>query len=310
MLWQLAYTELVFLPVHWPEFDQRAPGRGDRRVPAARAPLRGVEWLSAIRRSGCASLSALALVPVALAVVCSAAGASRSSSALAVALMALEWARLTRAALRPAQRPDRRRRGAAWSASARRCCSPPARPGQRWSAAGRRPLLAAGSRRAVGAPPLGPGSASSISACRPSRLIWLRGGAGARARRCCSGCSSWSGRPIPPPISPGAASAGRSWRRAISPSKTWSGLCGGVLGAALVGGLTAWLLGSGRLLQAAGLRRRCWRSSRRPAIWSKSAFKRRPASRTAARLIPGHGGVLDRRRRPAVRGPGAGAASA
>ena len=23
MLWQLAYTELVFLPVHWPDFNMR-----------------------------------------------------------------------------------------------------------------------------------------------------------------------------------------------------------------------------------------------------------------------------------------------
>jgi phosphatidate cytidylyltransferase len=79
----------------------------------------------------------------------------------------------------------------------------------------------------------------------------------------------------------------------ISPGKTWSGLCGGVLGAALAGAVTAWAIGSERLLQAAGL-------GGLVAIVSQigdlieSALKRRAGVKDSGTLIPGHGGVLDR----------------
>ena len=41
LLWQLAYSELHFTDVLWPDFRRAAPVRRDRGVPAARAPLRG-----------------------------------------------------------------------------------------------------------------------------------------------------------------------------------------------------------------------------------------------------------------------------
>ena len=46
--------------------------------------------------------------------------------------------------------------------------------------------------------------------------------------RCCSS-SPWSGPPTSWPISSAVRSAGRSWRRAISPGKTWSGAIGGTV---------------------------------------------------------------------------------
>jgi len=79
----------------------------------------------------------------------------------------------------------------------------------------------------------------------------------------------------------------------ISPGKTWSGLCGGVLAAALASAVTAWAIGSERLLQAAGL-------GGLLAIVSQvgdlieSTFKRRAGVKDSGTLIPGHGGVLDR----------------
>ena len=79
----------------------------------------------------------------------------------------------------------------------------------------------------------------------------------------------------------------------ISPGKTWSGLCGGVLAAALAGAVTAWAIGSERLLHAAGL-------GGLLAIVSQigdlieSALKRRAGVKDSGTLIPGHGGVLDR----------------
>jgi phosphatidate cytidylyltransferase len=91
----------------------------------------------------------------------------------------------------------------------------------------------------------------------------------------------------------GRALGGPRLAPVVSPSKTWSGLCGGVLWAALAGALTAWLLGSGRLAQGAGL----------GAILAgvaqlgdlvESAFKRAAGVKDSGKLIPGHGGVLDR----------------
>jgi phosphatidate cytidylyltransferase len=79
----------------------------------------------------------------------------------------------------------------------------------------------------------------------------------------------------------------------VSPGKTWSGLCGGVAAAAVVGSLAAGASGSERLLQAAGL-------GGLMAIVSQigdlieSALKRRAGVKDSGTLIPGHGGVLDR----------------
>jgi phosphatidate cytidylyltransferase len=80
---------------------------------------------------------------------------------------------------------------------------------------------------------------------------------------------------------------------AISPGKTWSGLCGGVLGAALAGALTAWLLGSGRLVQGAGLGALLAAVAQLGDLL-ESAFKRLAGVKDSGSLIPGHGGVLDR----------------
>jgi phosphatidate cytidylyltransferase len=80
---------------------------------------------------------------------------------------------------------------------------------------------------------------------------------------------------------------------AVSPSKTWSGLFGGVLGAALAGTLTAWLLGSGRLVQGAGLGAVLAAVSQLGDL-IESAFKRLAGVKDSGSLIPGHGGVLDR----------------
>jgi phosphatidate cytidylyltransferase len=79
----------------------------------------------------------------------------------------------------------------------------------------------------------------------------------------------------------------------ISPGKTWSGLCGGVLAAALAGAMTAWAIGSERLLQAAGLGGLLAVVSQIGDL-IESTLKRRAGVKDSGTLIPGHGGVLDR----------------
>jgi len=79
----------------------------------------------------------------------------------------------------------------------------------------------------------------------------------------------------------------------ISPSKTWSGLAGGVTCAVIAGVLNVWFMGSGAIAQIAIL-------SGLLAVVAQSGdliesvVKRHFGVKDAGNLIPGHGGVLDR----------------
>jgi phosphatidate cytidylyltransferase len=79
----------------------------------------------------------------------------------------------------------------------------------------------------------------------------------------------------------------------ISPGKTWSGLGGGVIGASLASVITAWALGSERLVQAAGLGA-AFAILAQLGDLAESALKRLAGVKDSGSLIPGHGGVLDR----------------
>jgi phosphatidate cytidylyltransferase len=82
------------------------------------------------------------------------------------------------------------------------------------------------------------------------------------------------------------------WPR-VSPKKTWSGALTGLLAAVLTGGVTVWLTRAGAvstgLLLAAPLS-----VAAQAGDFLESALKRRFGVKDSSRLIPGHGGVLDR----------------
>jgi phosphatidate cytidylyltransferase len=79
----------------------------------------------------------------------------------------------------------------------------------------------------------------------------------------------------------------------ISPGKTWSGLAGGVLGAGLASLIVASVLGSERLVHAAGLGAGFAVVAQLGDL-AESMLKRRAGVKDSGSLIPGHGGVLDR----------------
>jgi phosphatidate cytidylyltransferase len=91
----------------------------------------------------------------------------------------------------------------------------------------------------------------------------------------------------------GRALGGPKLAPRISPNKTWSGAIGGAIGGMLAGGAIAALAGLGDLpiiaLVAFGLS-----AAAQVGDLFESAIKRRFGAKDAGRLIPGHGGVMDR----------------
>lgn len=82
------------------------------------------------------------------------------------------------------------------------------------------------------------------------------------------------------------------WVR-VSPNKTWSGAAGGTLGGVLAGVIVAALAGLPTLLPLAGLAFGLSIVSQAGDL-AESAVKRLFGVKDASRLIPGHGGLLDR----------------
>ena len=80
---------------------------------------------------------------------------------------------------------------------------------------------------------------------------------------------------------------------AISPGKTWSGLAGGVVAAALIGLMVALWRGQGQVaaLVAASM---VLALVAQVGDLFESSLKRRFDAKDSSNLIPGHGGVLDR----------------
>ncbi|WP_083671896.1 phosphatidate cytidylyltransferase [Sphingomonas montana] len=89
----------------------------------------------------------------------------------------------------------------------------------------------------------------------------------------------------------GRAIGGRKLAPRLSPNKTWAGLFGGMAGALLVGGLIAWIT---------GLPTACLLLGPPLAVLAQigdlfeSWLKRRAGVKDSGRLLPGHGGALDR----------------
>jgi phosphatidate cytidylyltransferase len=82
------------------------------------------------------------------------------------------------------------------------------------------------------------------------------------------------------------------WPR-ISPKKTWSGALSGLAAALVAGGVTVWLSGAGGAAAGVLLAAPLSVASQAGDLL-ESALKRRFGIKDSGRIIPGHGGVLDR----------------
>lgn len=89
----------------------------------------------------------------------------------------------------------------------------------------------------------------------------------------------------------GRAIGGPKLAPALSPNKTWAGLIGGMLSALLIGLLLAWVFNlSFRLASLAAL----LAVAAQMGDLFESWLKRRAGVKDSGRLLPGHGGVMDR----------------
>lgn len=91
----------------------------------------------------------------------------------------------------------------------------------------------------------------------------------------------------------GRAVGGPKLAPRLSPNKTWAGFGGGVLGAAVAGALMAWTFALPFVGGAAGLGAVLGAVAQGGDLF-ESWLKRRCGAKDSGRLIPGHGGVLDR----------------
>ena len=83
-------------------------------------------------------------------------------------------------------------------------------------------------------------------------------------------------------------------RPAISPGKTWSGAAGGLVAAVAVGLVAARVLPDARHLARAALVAAGLGVVAQAGDLLESCVKRRFGGKDSGRLIPGHGGLLDR----------------
>jgi len=236
-------------------------------------------------------LSALALLPIALAMVWFGGWAFAAFVALAVVVMGLEWARLT------AFRYNRRSGRVAGAAVlvvglAATLLIAAGRPEAALVCLIAGMLLAGLAARAAGAPPAWTTLGVGYVGLPALALIWLRSMPDLGLSVLLwllvvvwttDTAAYFAGRAI----------GGPRLAPAISPSKTWAGLCGGMVGAALTGMLAAWLLGSGRLLLAGGLGALLAVVAQLGDL-VESGVKRAAGVKDSGTLIPGHGGLLDR----------------